>query len=69
MSCKEVDVVVIGGGVIGVCTAHYLLAAGRQVTLLERDAVLKLFHKKKSEEISCHNRFPISIQLVHSPVL
>ena len=36
---KEVDVLIIGGGVIGVCAAHYLLEAGRQVTLLERDAV------------------------------
>ena len=30
---------VIGGGVIGVCAAYYLLQAGRQVTILERDAV------------------------------
>ena len=33
------DVAIIGGGVIGVCTAYYLLEAGRQVTILERDAV------------------------------
>ena len=33
------DVVVIGGGVIGVCTAYYLLEEGRQVTILERDEV------------------------------
>ena len=33
------DVVVIGGGVIGVCAAYYLAAHGRQVTLLERDRV------------------------------
>ena len=33
------DVVVIGGGVIGVCAAYYLAAHGRQVTLLERDEV------------------------------
>ena len=33
------DVVVIGGGVIGVCAAYYLAAHGRRVTLLERDRV------------------------------
>ena len=33
------DVVVIGGGVIGVCSAYYLRRAGLSVTLLERDAV------------------------------
>ena len=33
------DVVVIGGGVIGVCAAYYLLTSGRQVTVLERDAI------------------------------
>jgi D-amino-acid dehydrogenase len=33
------DVLVIGGGVIGVCAAYYLLEEGRQVTILERDAV------------------------------
>ena len=33
------DVVVIGGGVIGVCVAYYLRKAGLIVTLLERDTV------------------------------
>jgi D-amino-acid dehydrogenase len=32
-------VVVIGGGLIGLCTAHYLREAGREVILLERDRV------------------------------
>ena len=36
---KQEDVVVIGGGVIGVCAAYYLLDSGRQVTLLERDSI------------------------------
>jgi len=31
--------VVIGGGVIGVCTAYYLAARGRPVTLIERDGI------------------------------
>ena len=30
------DVLVIGGGVIGVCAAYYLAKAGRSVTLIER---------------------------------
>ncbi len=33
------DVIVIGGGVIGLCTAYYLQKAGRQVTILTRDPV------------------------------
>ena len=33
------DVIVIGGGVIGVCAAYYLLKEGRKVTILERDKV------------------------------
>ena len=36
---QKADVVIIGGGVIGICTAYYLQQAGRQVTLLERDEV------------------------------
>jgi D-amino-acid dehydrogenase len=33
---KSADVVVIGGGIIGVCAAYYLVRAGREVTLLDR---------------------------------
>lgn len=36
---KKSDVIVIGGGVIGVCTAYYLQKSGKQVTLLERDQI------------------------------
>jgi D-amino-acid dehydrogenase len=30
------DVLVLGGGIVGVCSAHYLAARGKSVTLLER---------------------------------
>ena len=33
------DILVIGGGVIGVCSAYYLAKEGRQVTILERDDI------------------------------
>lgn len=33
------DVVVIGGGVIGVCAAYYLVASGRRVTLIEKGEI------------------------------
>ena len=36
---EQEDVIIIGGGVIGVRAAYYLLQEGRQVTILERDAV------------------------------
>lgn len=36
MSERACDVLVVGGGVIGLCCAWYLLRAGRSVTVLER---------------------------------
>ena len=36
---KETDVVVIGGGVIGVCTALFLAEAGKRVVLLEKGRI------------------------------
>ncbi|MEM8655385.1 MAG: FAD-binding oxidoreductase [Pseudomonadota bacterium] len=36
---SEADVVVIGGGVIGVCTALYLAEAGQRVVLLEKGRI------------------------------
>jgi glycine/D-amino acid oxidase-like deaminating enzyme len=36
---RQADVVVIGGGVIGVCTALFLARAGRKVVLLEKGRV------------------------------
>ena len=36
---QEKDILVIGGGVIGVATAYYLAGEGRSVTLIERDAI------------------------------
>ena len=35
----KTDVVVIGGGVIGVCTALYLARSGQQVALLEKGRI------------------------------
>ncbi len=39
MSDQAVDVLVLGGGVIGVCSAYYLARAGRRVTLVDMGAV------------------------------
>ena len=37
---RAVDIVVMGGGVIGVCSAHYIASiTGRQVTLLEKGEI------------------------------
>lgn len=39
MNEREADVLILGGGVIGLSCAHYLLQAGRSVHVLERDEV------------------------------
>lgn len=39
MSAGKTDVLILGGGVIGLCCAHYLLQAGRSVRVLERGHV------------------------------
>ena len=36
---KQDDTLVIGGGVIGVCSAYYLAEAGRRVTLIDRGEI------------------------------
>ena len=36
---QQEDVLVIGAGVIGVCSAYYLLERGRKVTILDREAI------------------------------
>ena len=36
---QNVDVLIIGGGVVGVCTAHYLQESGRDVMLIEKDQI------------------------------
>ena len=36
---EKTDVLIIGGGVIGVCSAYYLQRAGREVTLVEAGEV------------------------------
>lgn len=36
---KQHDVLIIGGGVVGVCAAYYLAREGRSVTLVEKDDV------------------------------
>lgn len=39
MVSRTVDVAVIGGGVMGVCTAYHVVRAGRSVVLLERGTI------------------------------
>lgn len=36
---EKADVLVIGGGIVGVCAAHYLAEGGRQVTLVEQGEI------------------------------
>ena len=39
MSASKSDVLIVGGGVVGLACAHYLLRAGRSVRVIERDCV------------------------------
>ncbi|HEY0232309.1 MAG TPA: FAD-dependent oxidoreductase, partial [Dokdonella sp.] len=39
MTAAKSDVLILGGGVIGLACAHYLLEAGRSVTVLEQSTV------------------------------
>ena len=36
---RQEDIFIIGGGVIGVCTAYYLAMQGRPVTFIEKDSI------------------------------
>ena len=36
---KPVDVLIVGGGAVGLACAHYLVQAGREVCVIERDTV------------------------------
>lgn len=38
-AARATDVIVVGGGVIGVACAHYLSAAGRQVTVIDKSTI------------------------------
>ena len=35
----QVDVAIIGGGALGICTAHYLCTLGRRVAVIEKGEV------------------------------
>jgi len=39
MKSHDADVLILGGGVIGLACAHYLLAAGRRVTIIDQGGV------------------------------
>jgi len=39
MSDDDAEVLILGGGVIGLACAHYLLAAGRSVRILDQGRV------------------------------
>ena len=39
MDNRDTDILIIGGGVIGVCAAYYLAEAGRQVTVVEQGEI------------------------------
>lgn len=38
---NQKKVIIIGGGVVGLCTAYYLVKEGHEVTIIERDTILQ----------------------------
>src|SRR5690606_16202102 len=39
MSAGEDDIVIVGAGIVGICTAAYLAEAGRKVTVIDRTGI------------------------------
>ena len=58
MTRKNYDVVVIGGGVIGILTAFFLTKAGMKVGLIEKGVIASGTSSKTMSNLSLHNRMP-----------
>ncbi len=56
---EAADVIVVGGGVIGICTAYYLARKGRTVILLERDQVCSGCSRANAGLITPSHSMPI----------
>ena len=54
------DILVIGGGVIGVCIAYYLTAAKYDVTLVEKNQICSGSSHGNAGLISCANPIPMA---------
>ena len=60
MSVPDVDLAVIGGGVVGLSIAHLAVARGRSVVLLEQ-------HPRLGEETSTHNSMVLHAGIYYPP--
>ena len=58
MARKNYDVVVIGGGIIGVLTTLFLSKAGMKVGLIEKGVIASGTSSKTMSNLSLHNRMP-----------
>ena len=54
------DILIIGGGVIGVCIAYYLTAEQYDVTLVEKNQICSGSSHGNAGLISCANPIPKS---------
>ncbi len=56
---EKADVIVVGGGVIGICTAYYLARKGRTVILLEKDQICSGCSRGNAGLITSSHSMPI----------
>ena len=54
------EIMVIGGGVIGVCIAYYLAAAQHEVTLVEKNQICSGSSHGNAGLVSCANPIPMA---------
>ena len=62
---RHSDVLIIGGGIIGLSCAYYLMKAGRQVRLIEQD---KTGEKKMANEYSVQIHNYLSQKIAEYPL-
>ena len=62
---REVDVAVIGGGLAGILTAHFLEQAGRKCVVLEADRIGSGQTKNTTAKVTSQHGLIYGLSLIH----